>query len=668
MVKSNFIRKNRNKRGKYINAITIAVLGGLIALFSSIWFALESMSISEKSNINKDLSSLNHLLAKNIVILQINGNDWVLSTIENERDVFSKKLNELNNGWLHEEFKEGVAGLANLKGVWFRTKTDIDSLISNHKTVSLFPEKLLQAKQISTTLKARVLTFIRSYDGILFENERKAFRQLLAIATNIEMYLSKIKNENSTVVAKIDIKREVNDFSAILDRLNNAKAASFRKHQKALDGFRAIREQFITNGAGKTILNIDSLLNKDVENKRLSNKILSNSDFIAKSINNINRNYNSLRDNNNLWLLLVGIGLLILIGSISYRVREKRKAEHYFTENARKENDRNLGSIQKLLNEIEGLGRGELTGQATVDNGFTSGIANVLNGTVLNLKILVSRVRETTNNVAGFAKNTGSISGEVLANTQLQDQAIDKIAEDIGSLAQEIGEAAQKASSATEMAGQALSLSKYGGTVVSDVVTEMNALREITQESAKKIKFLGELSQEIGEVTQLIRRVGSRINVLALNAGIQSAEAGSGGEGFSVIAEEVQSLSDEVASSTTRINDLIKNIQESSKDAILTMEAATSRVVNGARIADSAGRSLKEIGETAESLQKIITEVKKVMQYGSESTTSLSLNMNQVKIFTRKTRENSDSLKKSISEMESATQKLQKSVDGFKID
>ena len=109
----------------------------------------------------------------------------------------------------------------------------------------------------------------------------------------------------------------------------------------------------------------------------------------------------------------------------------------------------------------------------------------------------------------------------------------------------------------------------------------MNDIREQIQETSKRIKRLGESSQEIGEIVELISDITEQTNVLALNAAIQAASAGEAGRGFTVVAEEVQRLAERSGEATKQIGAIVKTIQRDTQDAVAAMESSTRGVVRG---------------------------------------------------------------------------------------
>src|SRR5204863_397593 len=137
-----------------------------------------------------------------------------------------------------------------------------------------------------------------------------------------------------------------------------------------------------------------------------------------------------------------------------------------------------------------------------------------------------------------------------------------------------------------------------GGQAVHNQIAGMNEIRAQIQDTAKRIKRLGESSLEIGEIVELISDITEQTNVLALNAAIQAASAGEAGRGFTVVAEEVQRLAERSGEATKQIDAIVKTIQADTQDAVAAMEKSTVGVVEGTKLSDTAGGALAEIGQS----------------------------------------------------------------------
>ena len=148
-----------------------------------------------------------------------------------------------------------------------------------------------------------------------------------------------------------------------------------------------------------------------------------------------------------------------------------------------------------------------------------------------------------------------------------------------------------------------------GGDAVRRTIDGMNTIRETIQETSKRIKRLGESSQEIGNIVELINDIAEQTNILALNASIQASMAGEAGRGFAVVADEVQRLAERAANATKQIEVLVRTIQTDTNEAVVSMERSTTDVVGGALLAENAGAALEEIEQVSNQIASLVQNI-----------------------------------------------------------
>ncbi len=159
------------------------------------------------------------------------------------------------------------------------------------------------------------------------------------------------------------------------------------------------------------------------------------------------------------------------------------------------------------------------------------------------------------------------------------------------------------------MAQRSVVIAAEGAGVVRETIQGMDQIRDQIQETSKRIKRLGESSQEIGSIVELINDISEQTNILALNAAVQAAAAGETGRGFAVVADEVQRLAERTSGATRRIEGLIQAIQADTNEAVSSMEQTTAEVVSGARLAEDAGTALTEIERVSNALNDLIKNI-----------------------------------------------------------
>jgi twitching motility protein PilJ len=328
---------------------------------------------------------------------------------------------------------------------------------------------------------------------------------------------------------------------------------------------------------------------------------------------------------------------------------------------------RNQQAILLLMNEMSDLADGDLTVRATVTDDITGAIADSVNYTTDELRKLVSRVTSASDLVANAAGSAQDVTIELLKAAHKQATELRDAGEAVGLITRSIQEVDTSATQSAKVAQRTLVVTEQGALAVRNAISGMDAIREQIQETAKRIKRLGESSQEIGDIVDLISDITEQTNVLALNAAIQAASAGEAGRGFSVVAEEVQRLAERSAEATKQISALVKTIQGDTQDAVAAMEKSTQGVVEGARLSDEAGQSLREIEQVSHELADLISSISVSTQVQTDMAQEVAATMAEILKMTERTTEDTRKTADSVTELANLASDLKGSVSGFKL-
>ena len=370
-------------------------------------------------------------------------------------------------------------------------------------------------------------------------------------------------------------------------------------------------------------------------------------------------------------VLLSGIGIArVALLDSRQRQQQAEQQQHEARlqeQEAKRINDANQAAILRLMNELQNLANGDLTQEATVTEDITGAIADSVNYTVEELRLLVGSVQKTASQVVDTTTQVDNTSAQLLAISTEQLREIRGTGQAILDMAQRITEVSAQAQSSAEVANQSLLSAEQGQKAVQDTIGGMNAIRDQMQETSKRIKRLGESSQEIGEITELISDITEQTNVLALNAAIQAASAGEAGRGFSVVAEEVQRLAERSGEATRQIATLVRTIQTDTQDTVAAMERATWGVVAGARLSDSAGAALAEIHSVSRRLAQLIDEISKTTQHEASLANEVADDIQHIFVVTEQTGEGTRSTAEQVRELARMAQELRQSVTRFRI-
>lgn len=373
-------------------------------------------------------------------------------------------------------------------------------------------------------------------------------------------------------------------------------------------------------------------------------------------------------------LALAGLGVYGLVSvnlrdqkqRASVAERERLEAERQEQE-AKRVNDANQAAILRLMNELQTVAEGDLTQQATVTEDITGAIADSVNYTVEELRMLVSQVQGTVSRVTETTQQVEATSTELLAASDEQLREIRETGESVLQMAGRINDVSSQAQQSAHVARQSLIAAESGLSAVQNAIGGMNSIRDQIQDTSKRIKRLGESSQEIGEITELISDITEQTNVLALNAAIQAASAGEAGRGFSVVAEEVQRLAERSGDATRQIAALVKTIQTDTQDAVAAMERSTQGVVEGAKLSDNAGTALGEIDRVSRQLADLIEHISSQASREAQSANVVAANIQHIFAVTEQTGEGTRSTAQLVRELSKSAEELKQSVARFKI-
>lgn len=332
-----------------------------------------------------------------------------------------------------------------------------------------------------------------------------------------------------------------------------------------------------------------------------------------------------------------------------------------------KENRRNQKAILRLLDEMANLADGDLTVRAVVTEDITGAIADSINYTIEELHILVEGINKASTQVAQASGQAQNVSSDLLIAAQKQSENIEETTIAVLGIAESIGEVSKSAAESAKVAKLTLVAAEKGAVAVRDSSVGMNEIRTHIQETAKRIKRLGENSQEIGEIVGLISDLTEMTNVLALNAAIQAASAGDAGRGFTVVAQEVQRLAERSAEATKQISALVKTTQSDTQEAVAAMEKSTFGVVEGGKLSDATGQALEEIEQVSKNLAQLIAGISDTTQAQAQSTDKVVKNMEEILQITRQTTNGTIQTTTSVKQIAGFAAELKSSVSSFKI-
>jgi len=359
--------------------------------------------------------------------------------------------------------------------------------------------------------------------------------------------------------------------------------------------------------------------------------------------------------------------VLVLLWVKLRRVRNLAESQNLAVESQRRESERNQQAILRLLDELSSLADGDLTVQATVTEDITGAIADSINYAVDALRGLVTTINSSAISLDGAARQTQALAQHLAKASGAQSKQIAAATETAGHVAAATEEVSGNAERAADVARHSVDVAHKGGEAVRRTIDGMNAIRETIQDTSKRIKRLGESSQEIGNIVELINDIAEQTNILALNASIQASMAGEAGRGFAVVADEVQRLAERAATATKQIEVLVRTIQTDTNEAVVSMERSTTDVVGGALLAENAGAALEEIEQVSNQIASLVQNISASSRQQSGAVQNIARNMQVLKEISAQTADSTSATSVAIAKLAELSAGLRKSAAGFRL-
>ena len=325
-------------------------------------------------------------------------------------------------------------------------------------------------------------------------------------------------------------------------------------------------------------------------------------------------------------------------------------------------------AIAQLLSQVEGIASGDLTVRAEHMDGDLGILADFFNTIVENLCHIVTQVQRAASEVDGSVLKNDSSIRELAADAAQQAEKIAHALDSVEVMTTALQAVAERAQQASQASQQAAHTAEAGGVAMETTVDSILQVRDAVAETAKKVKRLGESSQQISKVVELINQIALKTNLLAVNAGIEASKAGEEGRGFAVVAEEVGALASQSAAATQEIEQIIVAIQQGTSEVVEAMENSTSQVVDGSRSVQEAKDSLQNILAVSQQVNQAFQDISHATISQAETSTTVKQLMAEMTQLSQDASLASNTVSQSLQQTVGVTQQLQASVQTFKVD
>lgn len=360
---------------------------------------------------------------------------------------------------------------------------------------------------------------------------------------------------------------------------------------------------------------------------------------------------------------LAGLSLLLLL-FFMFRSSNSQSAEESQSLQSQQHTQQ---ALREFLDVITALSEGDLTVQAQVSDDITGTLADSFNFSVEELRNLVTMVSQSTKKLSEAVGDSSTVAEVLLNASTEQARRIAEASNTVIHVTEAMIDVSDQTSSAVDIAMSSTEVARSGSLRVRSTISGMDQIRDHIQETSKRIKRLGESSQEIGDIVELINDIADQTHILALNASIQAAAAGDAGRGFAVVADEIQRLAERTGNATRRVENIVKAIQTDTNEAIFAMEKSTSEVVNGANLAERAGESLNEIESVSTQLASMIQNVSKSSREVSTLGNKMKDSIDSIRKLTEQNVTSTQITNRSVEKINELANELRESISGFKI-
>jgi methyl-accepting chemotaxis protein len=337
-------------------------------------------------------------------------------------------------------------------------------------------------------------------------------------------------------------------------------------------------------------------------------------------------------------------------------------------EEQRQEKEKLQRRALELLMQVDPISQGDLTVNASVTEDEIGTVADSYNSTVESLRKIVRQVQEAAKAVAD---TTTKNEAEVQALSQgalKQSEEIEIALQRIEAMTESINVVSANAAEAETAIQTSAATVKAGDEAMNRTVDGIVEIRETVAETAKKVKRLGESSQKISQVVNLISNFADQTNLLALNASIEAARAGEQGRGFAVVADEVRALAQQSANATSEISSLVDQIQTETNEVVTAMEQGTEQVVSGTKLVEEARGNLNQISEVSNQINELVAKIAEAAKTQSADSEQVNQTIQDVAAIAQQTSESATQVSDSFKELLKTAQNLEENVGQFKVE
>lgn len=364
------------------------------------------------------------------------------------------------------------------------------------------------------------------------------------------------------------------------------------------------------------------------------------------------------------------VGLLANISNkMMQNLRKSMEDLHEHAQARSLEKKKLQDNIKKLADVIEKTAHGDLSQTVTIEGADELlQLITAFNKMIEDLRNLIYQIKEAAIQISSCGSEILATAQEQSSGSVEQSASVSQITVTIEELSSTSKQIAENADAVVKIAEETLQSAQTGQDGVQDVIVGMQKIKETTEAGAHRILILGEKSQKIGEILEIINNIASETKLIAFNAAIEAARAGEAGKGFAVVATEVKKLAENVVEATKTIREISTEIQALSSQSVMTIEEDVKKVDEGVRLAQKAGESLEEILDMVDQTTKSAKQISVATQQQRTASEQVVSTMHEIAEVSKQSAASSHQSITSVSELNILAEDLKQAIEKFKIE
>ena len=312
----------------------------------------------------------------------------------------------------------------------------------------------------------------------------------------------------------------------------------------------------------------------------------------------------------------------------------------------------------------------EMVGNGNSEDAFSDDLYRLgmnLNDMVENLNGITHQVRESVSGIMSATTQIQAATTQQFASTTEQNAAVTQTVVTVEEIRTTVQQTAERAQAVADSAQQSVNVSRRGKQVVENTVEGMNLIQKRVENIAETILSLSERTQQIGEIINTVNAIADQSKLLALNASIEAARVGEEGRGFAIVASEVRQLAEQSKQATSRIGEILNEIQRATNTAVMVTEEGSKETERGMELVNRAGETIRDLASTLEDAAQAAVQIAASTHQQTNGMSQLASAMQQIKQASVQAASSSRQTEQSANDLASTSRQLEQAVARYKV-